>query len=37
MVFFVAAADVMGAIINANLFGELAVLVSAMNRKTTLF
>lgn len=27
----------MGAIINANIFGELAVLVSAMNRKATLF
>ena len=27
----------MGAIINANIFGNMAVLISALNRKTALF
>jgi hypothetical protein len=34
---FVAVFVTMGAIINANIFGELDVLVSAMNRKATIF
>ena len=34
---FVAIFVTIGAIINANIFGELAVLVSAMNRKATIF
>ena len=36
-IFFIAMTDTMGAIINANLFGELAVLVAAINRKSTDF
>lgn len=35
--FFVAASVTMGAIINANIFGELAVIVSNLNRKATQF
>jgi hypothetical protein len=36
-VYFVAFFVTLGAIINANIFGELAVILSAMNRKSTIF
>lgn len=35
--FFIAGAVTAGAIVNANIFGELAVILSSLNRKATLF
>jgi len=36
-IFFISVTNTIGSFINANLFGELAILVAALNRKQTSF